>query len=67
MVLNQQMLVQQQQTMTSLMSRVDSLAQSVVNSQSSENNVSGICSPPTSNVLGCRKHKMHELSSCEDG
>lgn len=66
MMLNQQMLVQQQQTMTSLISRVDSLAKSVGNSRSSDENVSAICSPPTPNVLGSRKRKIHELSSCED-
>ena len=66
MLLNQQMLVQQQQTMTSLNSRVDSLAKSVGNSRSSDKNVSAICSPPIPNVLGSRKRKIHELSSCED-
>lgn len=60
------MLVQQQQTMTFLINSFDSLVQSVVNSQWRDNKVSGICSPPTSYVLGSLKHKIHELSRCED-
>ena len=57
-MLNQQMITQQQQTMSSLITRVDNLAKAVNKSQ---HKVKKKDTPPVG-----RKRKAHELSDCED-
>ena len=60
-MLNQQMITQQQQTMSSLITRVDSLAKAVNKIQPQSEKERAIDSPPVG-----RKRKTHELSDCED-
>ena len=66
MMLNQQMLVQQQHTMTSLMSQVDKLSKHVRQNNMTEETVGVRCTPPTSSTFVSRKRKLHGISSCED-
>ena len=66
MMLNQQMLVQQQHTMTSLISQVDKLSKHVRQNNTAEETVGVRCTPPTSSTFVSRKRKLHDISSCED-
>ena len=66
MMLNQQMFVQQQHTMTSLISQVDKLSKHVRQNNTAEETVGVRCTPPTSSTFVSRKRKLHDISSCGD-
>ena len=66
MMLNQQMLVQQQHTMTSLISQVDKLSKHFRQNNKSEEPVGVRLTPPTSSTFVSRKRKLHDIKSSED-
>ena len=66
MMLNQQMLVQQQHTMTSLISQVDKLSKHVRQNNTAVETVGVRCIPHTSSTFVSQKQKLHDISSCED-